>query len=233
MHPGACTATPCRRRRLSVPNEVVVRLLLDHGAEINGSSDGSPLQAAAKSGNEAIVKLLLEFRANISAVGPYGTALQAATSSGRTSIVQLLLASQQEVNARITDVEESLTIAAREGNENMARILLEATGGIESVPGNSSAALSAAIFSGNERMIRLLLDSGASVGNMGKDLQSYQFHSVTSRIHVTGCSLSVMGALAYVNKVRIRFLHEPRKYQEFLCLLARYVTDGFPFFKSS
>ncbi|KAJ3847393.1 ankyrin repeat-containing domain protein, partial [Lentinula lateritia] len=77
-------------------NESIVKLLLEHHADINaqGGQHGNALQAASYLGHKSIsiVKLLLEHDADVNAQGgEYGNALQAASHWGCQSIVELLL----------------------------------------------------------------------------------------------------------------------------------------------
>lgn len=81
----------------------VVKVLLDHGADVNliGGSMGTALQAAALGGRLEIVQLLLSHGAKDSinqAVGSHGTALSAAASNGQDLVVRELLAAGACVN---------------------------------------------------------------------------------------------------------------------------------------
>ena len=74
-------------------HEVVVRLLLDAGADVDvfGSYGESALYVAARNGNEAIVLLLLEKRPNFDVKASSGeTALECATRMGHFGVVRLL-----------------------------------------------------------------------------------------------------------------------------------------------
>ena len=77
----------------SKENEVMVRLLLDRGADINaqGGYYGNALQAAASLENEVIVRLLLDRGADVNARGgKYDNPLQEAASRGNRFLVRLL-----------------------------------------------------------------------------------------------------------------------------------------------
>ena len=65
---------------------------------------GSALAAAAWSGREPIVRLLLEHGAYVNAQlsGDYGSALAAAAECGSTRVVRLLLEHNAEVNAQLS-----------------------------------------------------------------------------------------------------------------------------------
>ncbi|KAG7289285.1 hypothetical protein NEMBOFW57_005651 [Staphylotrichum longicolle] len=81
----------------------MVRMLLDHGADINASGGvfDNALQAAAqKRRNAETVELLLKRGANVNKQGgKYGSALQAAAAASELTSVQLLLDHGAEVNA--------------------------------------------------------------------------------------------------------------------------------------
>jgi ankyrin repeat protein len=81
----------------------IVKLLLDHGADVNarGGPYGSALHAASSKGHEQIVKLLLDKGANINARdGHYGSALQGASFEGHEQLVKLLLDKGTNINAQ-------------------------------------------------------------------------------------------------------------------------------------
>lgn len=87
----------------------IVKLLIDKGADVNGSVsqgylvDYRPLAAAAGRGDVAIMKLLLDKGAEIDAAPPRGTfagysALHAVAGGGHAEAVQLLLEREAAVN---------------------------------------------------------------------------------------------------------------------------------------
>jgi ankyrin repeat protein len=82
---------------------MVVRLLLDKGADINvqGGDYGNALQAASANGHEMIVRLLLDKGADINAQGGHhGNALQAALQGGHQTVVRLLVDKGADINAQ-------------------------------------------------------------------------------------------------------------------------------------
>jgi ankyrin repeat protein len=71
----------------------VVRLLLEHGADINvqNDNDRTPLFWASYNGALEVVRVLLEHGADVGVKSKYGaTALQFAAGSGRDEVVELL-----------------------------------------------------------------------------------------------------------------------------------------------
>lgn len=83
-------------------HEYVVRILLEHGADVNAQSPklGTPLCSAASQGRTDIVSLLIEWRANLMLGGTaVGQPLQVACFCGDLSTVRLLLDKGADVNA--------------------------------------------------------------------------------------------------------------------------------------
>lgn len=70
----------------------IVRLLLDHSADVNAAPTGeSPLHLAAREGSREVVELLVERGADLSARTHQGmTPLTIAESTGRSEIAALL-----------------------------------------------------------------------------------------------------------------------------------------------
>ena len=78
-----------------------MKLLLDHGADINlgGNYSGGPLHAATFAGNKALVSQLLEMGANIDAPSSgFGRPLQIASFSSDDDLVRFLLSKGASVN---------------------------------------------------------------------------------------------------------------------------------------
>ena len=69
-------------------------VVLEHGADPNQSNEtisSSPLQTASWNGHEAVVRLLLEYKADPNRPGGRGYPLQAASWNGHEAVVRLLL----------------------------------------------------------------------------------------------------------------------------------------------
>ncbi len=107
--------------------EGIVRLVLDHGADVNSSIEGfrSPLVVAASSGHEGIVRLLLDHGAdaNISLYSPVVDAI----ICGHEGIVRLLLDHGAGANhSHDLLLEDSLLeVAVNSGHESIVRLLLD------------------------------------------------------------------------------------------------------------
>lgn len=175
----------------------VVKVLLDHGADVNlvGGYYGTALQAASLSGRLDIVRLLLRHGACVNqAVGSYGTALSAAAFNGQDQVVRLLLGAGANVNTPGGRFGYSLVAsAAFDENGDSSRIV----GGSErigvpsapklriergkqnvaeqlimagaNVPVQGAAALSEAAEQGNKVLVDLLLAHGARFDSAGLD----------------------------------------------------------------
>jgi len=114
-----------------------VKLLLDHGAEVNTTNvfGATPLMAAAASEDEDTVRLLLDHGANVNLkpamngdgllFGGGRTPLMWAAFRGNEGLVKLLLARGAQVND-FTLLGSALSQAAWAGNPRVSRILLEA-----------------------------------------------------------------------------------------------------------
>ncbi|KAJ7674252.1 ankyrin repeat-containing domain protein [Mycena rosella] len=121
---------------------------------------GSALQAASGMGHEGIVRLLIEYGADINLMtsgGRYHNALQAASAGGYEPIVQLLI--EHGANISFTDV---LHTASSRGHEQIVRLLIKHGANM-----TSTNALQAASSTGNEQIVRLLMEHGANVDSSG------------------------------------------------------------------
>ncbi|KAF1966679.1 ankyrin, partial [Bimuria novae-zelandiae CBS 107.79] len=106
---------------------VVVKLLLDTGADVNaqGGEYGNALQAASERGHKQVVKLLLNTGADVNAQGErYGNALQAASERGHEQVVKLLLDAGADVNAQGGFYGNALQAASASGHEQVVKLLL-------------------------------------------------------------------------------------------------------------
>ncbi|RSL97643.1 hypothetical protein CDV31_012921 [Fusarium ambrosium] len=148
----------------------VVRLLLEHGADVNqknkdlgwiGLGDGvTALHVAARIGSEAIARLLIKAGADVRAADEDGmTVLYKAVSNGCASlaIVDLLLAHGVDINAHHDDNEITvLHEAVLKGNIEMVRCLLQRGARIDATDVFGRTALDLAKDEGHEAMVFFL-----------------------------------------------------------------------------
>jgi ankyrin repeat protein len=109
-------------------NLEMIKLLVQHGAEIN-LSGWNPLIYAAWQGKTDVVKYLLEKGADIDSVSPNGiSALMMAARGGHFDTVKLLLWEVADANLRSEDGMTALTWALKGGNTDIADLLKQAGG---------------------------------------------------------------------------------------------------------
>ena len=105
------------------PDLDTARLILKAGADVNL---GSPLFQAAYCNHVDVVRLLLEFRAEVDRRGRYGkTPLMAAASEGHDEVVRVLLDAGADVNASEENGKGALYYASDEGHTSTAQLLLD------------------------------------------------------------------------------------------------------------
>ncbi len=112
----------------------IVKVLLDHGADINaGQGNFIPLSAAASKGHLEVVKLLLDRGADIDAKSPdFGyTALWWAAWTGKTNVAQLLLERGANccVASRDLGADTPLEAAHAKGHDVIVTLIQQAAAG--------------------------------------------------------------------------------------------------------
>ncbi|KAK8208081.1 ankyrin repeat-containing domain protein [Phyllosticta capitalensis] len=147
--------------------EIVLKLL-EQGADANAEMYGIPLVAASSSGHLAVVKILVNFGADLFAREKDGgrhTPLSAASSRGHREIVRFLLkCGAQDANALID--------AAHTGRFEISQMLLDHGVDVDAKehtfrpfssvdPFPPRTALSAASSAGDDQIVELLLSHGA------------------------------------------------------------------------
>ncbi|KAK7445076.1 hypothetical protein VKT23_014938 [Stygiomarasmius scandens] len=126
----------------------IMRFVLDiEGVNVNAKDDfgTTPLQDAARDGEENIIKLLIEKGADVNVEGGrYGTALQAAACWGRLGVVKLLIAKGADVNAKAGIEGTALEAAANTGHLDIMKFLLEHGADVNAKGGKYGSAIQAA-----------------------------------------------------------------------------------------
>ncbi|KAH7239769.1 ankyrin repeat-containing domain protein [Fusarium solani] len=167
-----CRPRPALMSAVARENIVLVRMLLNLGADVNARGcEGTALQLASAQGNLKLVQLLLKGGADVnSAVQNHKrgrTALQAAAGSGDEDLVECLLKAGAQVNALPSSCEGRTAVQAAVESKNidLVKLLVNAGADINAAPAptDGCTCLQAAAASKNVEMVELLLQLGADV----------------------------------------------------------------------
>ncbi len=168
-------ATPLQAAVGNVINIATIKLLLDHGVDVNvrDSSEWTPLHVAAADANKAVLALLISKHANVNAKSHDGTTpLHRAAEEGKKNNVEILLDNGADMNARdsfnVTPLHKAMqTINPRTEYEKeikaVVEILIARGADINSKDGNGSTPLHSAASSGRQDVVKLLLAKGVDV----------------------------------------------------------------------
>ena len=124
----------------------------------------TPLMEATERGNEKMVRLLLEYGADVNALSTWGSnPLMCACSNGHQQVVTLLLDANADVENRNSSSDDTPLIAAAEaGHSDVAKILLDHGAVLPSHLNDSrQSPLTQACLEGHLDMVRLLIDAYA------------------------------------------------------------------------
>ena len=141
-----------------------VRKLLETGANPNDEPEDEdcemPLHAAAASGHIPMVKLLLQYGADVNCMRNERSPLDAAIEVKKLSMIRFLLKAGANVNAKghLTP----LVRAVNGGRTDIVRTLLDAGADVNAVTSRGTALCKAA-SQRNVKLIRMLLDAGADL----------------------------------------------------------------------
>lgn len=137
----------------------VVRFLLQKGANVDVlcKINQTPLQYGVNKGREDVVKILLEYGADITKV-----MLHEAVNCGKLSIVELVLEKNRDaINIMDVNGKTSLMYAAEKGLPDVVDVLLK-NGALVNVQGHKGmTALHCSLKSSNFDVVNLLLENGA------------------------------------------------------------------------
>ncbi|KAF5563258.1 ankyrin protein [Fusarium napiforme] len=163
-------------RAVEYGHKSIVRLLLEHGAEVDCSTTPgfTPLLRATRANNEDIVRLLLANGANQDPLYSLSTPLLSAAVRGYDGIVKLLLdTGRVEIDRPDRFGRTALSHMAQHGNEGIVRMLLDmgANPNTEAQATfigaqfyNRRTPLSFAAEKGHAAIVELLINKGATVG---------------------------------------------------------------------
>ncbi|KAJ7136752.1 ankyrin repeat-containing domain protein [Mycena epipterygia] len=148
-------------------------LLLTEGIPVcDGGTSGSALIQASIYGHHDLVRLLLEFGADINALGHYGTPLQGASEAGHASVVELLIERGANVNAPGRYFGTALQAASHEGHQVIVELLIQKGADVNAVGGYYGTVLQASNKLMVEQLIERSVDVNAQRGCHGTALQA-------------------------------------------------------------
>lgn len=144
----------------------VVKLLIASGADIN-SGHGGALFTSLHHGNIEIAKIILETDPNLDAEGTVN-AFENAIFSGSIATVKLLINHGADVNAQGGTFGSALRAACFEPSSvEIIKLLLEHGANANANCGVKGNALQAACFRASTKIVQLLLEHGANVNAQG------------------------------------------------------------------
>ncbi|CAK7272647.1 hypothetical protein SEPCBS119000_005236 [Sporothrix epigloea] len=130
---------------------------------VNDSGE-TALHMAAKASHEAMVRLLLRYRADPNALCKYGwTPLHFPSYNDQEAMVSLLLDANANVHAEMPGGRTALHLAASQGSEAVVRLLLRYKADPNVTSRGARTPLHDAARRGHEAAVLLLLDAGANV----------------------------------------------------------------------
>jgi ankyrin repeat protein len=158
--------------RTIINNTKIIKLLLDHKADVNLSDENgyTPLIKAAEFGASEIVTLLLNRGAAIDKQTHDGTtALMLASEYGFLKTVELLLNRGASINHRNQEGTTALILAAKYGFLDTVALLLQKGANVNIQEYTGATALILAAGFGFPEIINLLLEKGASINHQDQD----------------------------------------------------------------
>ena len=135
-------------------------------ARLVGSKRASPLHMAAEKGQTNLVKVLLDWGANINATDANwqgGTALPRAARQGHIEVVKLLLDRGAAIDATTNNGWAAHHWAAHGGHIEVVKVMLDRGAAIDARAGDGWTALHQAARDGHIEVVKVLLDRGAAI----------------------------------------------------------------------
>ena len=123
----------------------------------------SPLVAAARNGNLAIGKLLMNVQADVAfhALGDE-TPLMAAAAKGSLDFVQYLVENGAAINQKLAGEGTALIVAAKSGQTEVVRYLVAQGAEIDAQMDGDGTPLIGAVRNGHYAIAKILLENGAN-----------------------------------------------------------------------
>ena len=150
----------------------IIKLLLDRGANVNATGPGNctALQAASRYCPADVVKLLLEFEADVNVTrsdNGHGSALEAACARGNKDVVQMLLEWRADVN-KLGGGPSPLSTASYSGHKEIDHLIQWNADVNLHLKWNCSA-LYKAVEGGHKDIVEILHRNKADVNVQGYD----------------------------------------------------------------
>lgn len=146
----------------------MVQLLIDFGANVNERHmETTPLHSAAKSGANAVARLLLENEADPDIASGFfeTTPLHVATASGASTVTKLLFEYGADPDVASSAFGTPLVLAACSGLSTATRLLLENGADPNRTTAGGSRPLQVAACNNKAEVAHLLLRGGATVSS--------------------------------------------------------------------
>ncbi|XP_057324867.1 ankyrin-1-like [Microplitis mediator] len=196
-------------------DEKLVTYLLQNGADINVNhlKKGTPLHIAVAMENLEIIKILVQFKADIHRQllrSPWHTPLHRSVFQDNTKIVEYLLNNGGNVNIKLDDTtpyyceKTLLHVAVRHSHEEMVKLLLEYNANVDVYVSGNTKHLGIATYMGNVAIMKLLIAYGSDV-NGGKgpdgDLEYPPLLAAASRKNLEVLELLLDNDMVQINRV--------------------------------
>lgn len=124
----------------------------------------TPLHYGVKGGHDAVIRLLIDYDANIEmATSARETPVSLAVDEGHSATLQLLLSLGAVTESTVEEDFTPLQTATMNGNEDIVRLLLDQSADTEATGRFGKTPLLEAVISGSTAIAAMLLDRGANI----------------------------------------------------------------------